>query len=570
MMDKSSLKPILIFACYACIFIIPTLGVFNLFDWDEINFAESTREMMQSNNFFQVQINYEPFHEKPPLFFWIQFISMKLFGVNAFAARFPNALLGFLTPLLLFKIGSNIKNNSFGLIWGITYLVGILPNLYFRTGIIDPYFNIFIFTSIFFYYKALFHNDKNNKYVLLCGLFSGLGLITKGPVALLILVLVAIFYYLFNRAFLKLKQLLIFSVVFVLTSLIWYGYELYNKGVWFIVEFVKYQIELFSEPVAGHEQPIYYHFLVVLFGCFPFSFFALKNSFKNSGSNLKFEGFMRILLWVVLILFTIVSTKIIHYSSLAYFPLSFLASIELYKLSQGKQISRVLKVSIISFGALISSFISILAYFVIYNKDFLIEIIDDNNVHIMLNQNINWHGWEWLIPLFLLVGSLVWLLKENIKVVYKLVFFMIMLGSFFSLSAYFIVPKAEQMTQGSAIRFYESISKEKKYLTTVGYKSYAHYFYGEIDELSSKDKLYNEKKRILKTVFNTTTLNDLTVAEKVTFNSRVVDWLVDGEVDRTVYFATKINRPIKQLKKSSNLKKIKSEGGFVFYKREIK
>ena len=188
----------------------------------------------------------------------------------------------------------------------------------------------------------------------------------------------------------------------------------------------------------------------------------------------------------------------------------------------------------------------------------------------MLNQNINWHGWEWLIPLFLLVGSLVWLLKENIKVVYKLVFFMIMLGSFFSLSAYFIVPKAEQMTQGSAIRFYESISKEKKYLTTVGYKSYAHYFYGEIDELSSKDKLYNEKKRILKTVFNTTTLNDLTVAEKVTFNSRVVDWLVDGEVDRTVYFATKINRPIKQLKKSSNLKKIKSAGGFVFYKREIK
>ena len=61
-----------------------------------------------------------------------------------------------------------------------------------------------------------------------------------------------------------------------------YFFELLNKGPWFLVEFLQYQIELFSHPVAGHKQPIYYHFLVVLFGCIPFSFFAFRNSFIDT------------------------------------------------------------------------------------------------------------------------------------------------------------------------------------------------------------------------------------------------------------------------------------------------
>ena len=36
---KINLKPILFFSCYACVLIFSTIGDFNLFDWDEINFA---------------------------------------------------------------------------------------------------------------------------------------------------------------------------------------------------------------------------------------------------------------------------------------------------------------------------------------------------------------------------------------------------------------------------------------------------------------------------------------------------------------------------------------------------
>ena len=79
------------------ILFIPFLGAAPLFDWDEINFAESAREMLLTGNYSRVQINFQPFWEKPPLFFWMQALSMKLFGINEYAARFPNAVFGIIT-----------------------------------------------------------------------------------------------------------------------------------------------------------------------------------------------------------------------------------------------------------------------------------------------------------------------------------------------------------------------------------------------------------------------------------------------------------------------------------------
>ena len=66
-MSKSDIKPFLFFLFYSMVLVIPFIGSYNLFDWDEINFAESSREMLVSSNFFQVMVNFEPVHEKPPL-----------------------------------------------------------------------------------------------------------------------------------------------------------------------------------------------------------------------------------------------------------------------------------------------------------------------------------------------------------------------------------------------------------------------------------------------------------------------------------------------------------------------
>lgn len=567
-MSKSDIKPFLFFLFYSMVLVIPFIGSYNLFDWDEINFAESSREMLVSSNFFQVMVNFEPFHEKPPLYFWLQALSMNYFGVGSFAARLPNAVLSILVPFILFKIGSNLKNKTFGWIWSIIFLSGLLPNLYFRSGIIDPYFNLFIFLAIYYFYLSIYFKYTLN--IFFSGLFSGLAILTKGPVGLLIVILSCSIFLLLNKKYLSLKQIIYFILPLIIVSSPWYLFELVHKGPWFMVEFVQYQLELFSHPVAGHKQPLYYHFLVVLIGCIPFSFLGLRNALKDSGSEIIFEKLMRILLWTVLILFTIVTTKIIHYSSMSYIPLSFLAAVETYKIFLGKSLKRVLKIPLVILSSCMGLFLAIILYLLTYKIDTISSFITDSNVKDVLNVKLFWQGWEWIIPLILVAASVIWLIKINTNIIKYLASFSILIGLTFALLGHYIVPKIEMAIQGDAIKFYEDISDEKKYITTVGFKSYAHYFYSRIDELDSSDQLYNTKSEILNNYFSSSSLNDLNRNEKNKFNGYVLNWLINGKIDRTAYFVTKKSRPIKQLEKSKNLKLVKQTANYQFYKREIK
>ena len=58
-MNKASIH--LIITVIAILVFLPGLGVTPLFDWDELNFAESAREMWLTKNFYYVQVGFEPF-----------------------------------------------------------------------------------------------------------------------------------------------------------------------------------------------------------------------------------------------------------------------------------------------------------------------------------------------------------------------------------------------------------------------------------------------------------------------------------------------------------------------------
>src|SRR5687768_4733733 len=107
-------KEILWILLAGALFFIPFLGNVHLFDWDEINFAECSREMIVLNDYTRVHVDFKPFWEKPPLFFWMQSAAMKVFGINEFAARLPNALCGIATLIILFLCGRKLYDNRFG------------------------------------------------------------------------------------------------------------------------------------------------------------------------------------------------------------------------------------------------------------------------------------------------------------------------------------------------------------------------------------------------------------------------------------------------------------------------
>ncbi|WP_337041507.1 ArnT family glycosyltransferase [Emticicia sp. 17c] len=534
--------PFLIIAL-GIIFFFPFLGNVHLFDWDEINFAESAREMILTGNYSKVQIDYKPFWEKPPLFFWMQAGAMQIFGINEFSARFSNALVGCLTLWVLYYIGKSIKNANFGLIWALIYLGAFTPHLYFKSGIIDPTFNLFIFLGIYFTFKA----QTQARYMLVSGIFIGLSILTKGPVGGLIWGLAVVSYWIFYNKFTKIftfKQLFIFSVACIAIASLWFANELIHNGFWFFKEFLQYQVRLFSTPDAGHGQPFYYHFVVVLLGCFPMSVFAIPALIAKQD---KFGNWMKVTFWVVMILFSIVTTKIVHYSSMAYFPVSFLAASFLYDwLTQKRKWNKWLSIGLLSIGIALSIILIAVPY-VGMHADTLIPLIKDPFAVKNLSAKVNWNGFEILIGItyLLVLLILVFTLARSESTQKKWLFITGLTLStalcLFSFGAV-VVPKIERYTQGAAIDFYQSKSGQDVYVGVLGFKSYAHLFYFQKKPNSAPASTSNMTQ------------------------DEFGQWLLNGKVDKPVFFVTRIDR-YDEYRNHPNLEFIEEKNGFVFLKR---
>lgn len=531
----------ILFLLFLSSFYFVGLGHVHLFDWDEINFAETAREMIESGDYLRVQINYLPFWEKPPFFFWLQVGAMKLFGVNEFAARFPNALFGFLYLWTFYKIGKLHFNARFGILWALLYFGSLLPHLYFKSGIIDPVFNYFIFLSIYFMLRVFSKQSENIwKLALLSGIFSGLSVITKGPVGFLLLGLTFGVYVLFNRFknIPHIKHFALFLIGMGAIIVSWLTMEIYQNGFAILQQFIDYQIELFNQPVAGHQQPFYYHFVIVGIGCFPLTIFAIPGFWSHSEDDPNdIRRWMLSLFWVVLILFSITTTKIAHYSSMTYAPLSFIAAISMWRILEGKSKTKsYLSYLFLVFGLILSSVFIVLPL-VLRAKDWLIPKMNDPFAAASLEYAEPWTGWEALTGVFfaiIVLIAFVLLLKRYI--VAGIGTISIGLGVTLLLVLYVILPKAESISQRPAIEFYKSIANEDCYIETYSFKSYAQYFYGRVpfsNRPESKDK----------------------------------SWLMNGEIDKPVWMVSKITNP--ELDAHKNFKLIEIRGGFRIYKREI-
>ena len=537
----------LFFAGIAAVAFILFLGAPPLFDWDEINFAESAREMIVTGDYFRVQINYQAFWEKPPLFFWLQVLSMKLFGINEFAARFPNAIIGVITILALYYHGTKLKDRLFGKLLCGFYLATLLPVAYFKSGIIDPTFNFFIFLGLIqiFYFEQLKksepENEDNKQRPWGAGFWIGLATLTKGPVALLVAGLAyGAYKAIFDKFRIPILASLKFFAAWLILVLGWYGLETFVHGPSFITEFIQYQIELFSQDVAGHAQPFYYHFLVFCLGCFPMSAFAFRGMFikQETESDKDLWAFMLVWFWVVMVLFSVVTTKIVHYSSLLYFPGSFLAAFCLLSFIKGEQKPKWDTYLLMALGIVIWGLIPSMINWIERNLDAWAADADEFTAALM-RAEVSWSGWEWLIGAFFLLGSLFGLsLLIRQKYMPFLWTQVLVTLLFINLFYKLVVPKVGLYSQGAPQEFFEERVGEDAYYITAGYKSYLPYFYGEVKPITREEA--HEK-----------------------------EWIISGPVDKTVYLSAKKSRINDAFhERFRNFELLYSKGGFSFYRRK--
>jgi 4-amino-4-deoxy-L-arabinose transferase-like glycosyltransferase len=535
----------IIVAFLALLLFVPFLGSVRLFDWDEINFAEAAREMIVTGDYLHVQIDYQPFYEKPPLFIWLQAVSMHIFGVNEFAARFVNAVVGAATLIILYTIGASRRGHRFGILWAAAMIGSLLPHFYFRSGIIDPLFNLFIFLSVYWMMRSM---EGVPRAALWAGILSGCAVLTKGPVGWGLAMLVTALVWFFHRRMMPLpwKQVLIATALMLGVNALWYGADLAQNGTRFIAENITYQIRLLTTGDAGHEQPFWYHTVVILVGCYPVSILALsKRAWMRDTVQVDTMRIWMIALFIVtLVVFSVVKTKIIHYSSLTYLPLTYLAAVTLDSWLAGRDVwPRWRTITLAVHAVLLASALAAVPWLAMHTQDLLaLPTFKDTFLRSSLQQQVAWGGWEVWIPLVLLAGPLaiiLWRRSHPARAV-GVLFASVAVLVFLVLPS--IAPKIEPYTQGAALDFYESLRGKDVYVKPLTMKSYAHIYY--------TDKPYH-----------------LSATAKGIHPDQFEPWLLNGAIDRDAYFVAKVN-DAKKWRTHPNLEVVREYGGFVVLKRK--
>lgn len=300
------------------------LSLAPLFDLDEGAFSEATREMLTGKDYITTYLNGDLRFDKPILIYWLQLLSVKLFGLHEFALRLPSAIAGTLWVAVTYLFSRRFLGRDVAFYAALFMLSALQINLIAKAAIADGLLNLFIAVTMFGIY--LYYTTEKRRYLYAAFLFMALGFLTKGPVAILIPFVVSLlFFSLRGRFRLWLKTafdpigLLLFAVV----ALPWYLLEYQAQGMAFIDGFfLKHNLHRFDTSMERHSGGWYYYLIVILIGLLPFTYPVLK-AFRSPKKLIAHDLTRYLLLWFgfVFLFFSLSGTKLPHYIIYGYTPL---------------------------------------------------------------------------------------------------------------------------------------------------------------------------------------------------------------------------------------------------------
>jgi hypothetical protein len=255
---------------FGLITFVSTLNSSYLIKGDESRVSGISTQIAIYNNWLKPELNGKEFLEKPPLFFWTDALSLKVFGFNSFGARFPSAIFATLAILSVFLSLRNLgmaKNSA--LLSSIILASSAQFFYYAHKAMIDMMLAVFIAFSFLTFLQYCNTKTKRKKYLyfILFTLSLSGAIFSKGLVGLAIPGS-AIFTYLFLSILVLKKRIKIneWITLFAGSALafipvgIWvlllyntYGYDAFYTVVW------TNNIGRFTGSHAEHVEPFYYY-----------------------------------------------------------------------------------------------------------------------------------------------------------------------------------------------------------------------------------------------------------------------------------------------------------------------
>jgi len=182
----------LVFFCSLLLHVAGTWSI-PLIDRDEPRFAEASREMRERGDYVIPYFNDKYRFDKPPLIYWTQIASYRLFGENDFAARLPSAVAAALTAVLLFAWGRRLGSERIGWWAAIIFTLCLQTFIHARASVADMWLVFFVTAAHWAGFEIIADSlggassaaaERSRKYWRLAFYIAlGFGFLAKGPLA---------------------------------------------------------------------------------------------------------------------------------------------------------------------------------------------------------------------------------------------------------------------------------------------------------------------------------------------------------------------------------------------------
>jgi 4-amino-4-deoxy-L-arabinose transferase-like glycosyltransferase len=246
---------------------------FHLFEPDEGRYAEIAREMLVRGEWVIPYLQGEPYLDKPPLLYWLVMASYRLFGVHDGSARLVPALAVHGCVLLTYLLGRRTLGER-AAFWGALFL-GLAPGFVSvgRLLVLDGLLTFWVWLSVLAAFEAVRGLRLARGWWLLAAAATGLGILTKGPVVLVLLVPPLVLHRVLcgSRWRLGWRPVLAFAAVVAALCLPWYVAASVRMPGFLRYFFWEHNLVRFVAPF-DHERPIWFYGPIVLGGLIPGTF----------------------------------------------------------------------------------------------------------------------------------------------------------------------------------------------------------------------------------------------------------------------------------------------------------
>src|SRR5215813_5638665 len=150
--------------------------------YDDAVYAHEGKRMLMTGQWWTVYLNGQPDFDKPPMFVWLEALSMMVFGVSDFAARFPPALLGFGSILMVYFITRQLTDSYWLPV--LAMMILLCTQFFMRyamRAMTDVPFTFFFELALFFYLIGL----RRKVYLTLCGAAIAFAVLTRSFLGLI-------------------------------------------------------------------------------------------------------------------------------------------------------------------------------------------------------------------------------------------------------------------------------------------------------------------------------------------------------------------------------------------------